>query len=182
MEILEDTSPNYANRTKFNILNSDVTIAFAVNFYSTGEVLTKKICVDLKKPIIHIPILTLTPKEASELIVIELNKIKLVLPFITINIAGNGIYTLNNKFKQKEIDDYVFETLQFVTENPTFKFKINLIRSGGQTGVDEAGIKAGLKLNIKSIAKLPLGFKYRGINGLDRESTLEETKNRLSNG
>lgn len=80
-----------------------------------------------------------------------------------INIAGNGIYTLN-KFNvtQTDCDNMIFNFLQ----------SLNLpsgttILSGGQTGVDESAIKAANNLNLNSKIYAPKSWKFRDINGKD---------------
>lgn len=94
---------------------------------------------------------------------------------ITVNIAGNGIYTLHkigSNITQIQIDEFVYEMLKLTVESPDLKVKIKLIRSGGQTGFDEAGIKAALKLKIPALVFAPKGWAFRPIsntNVLDEE-------------
>jgi 5'(3')-deoxyribonucleotidase len=56
--------------------------------------------------------------------------------------------------------------------------KIQSIRSGGQTGFDEAGLKAGLKLKINTIAYYPKGYRIRDLEG-DKTQTREQVFRRL---
>ena len=86
---------------------------------------------------------------------------------IELNIAGNGIYTFKNKMTQQQLDDYVYNLLFKVVNSPNLRTKINSIRSGGQTGIDESGAKAGVKLGLPTTVLAPLGWKFRDINSKD---------------
>lgn len=178
INILQHSSSSYKPRTEINVKSSDVTIAIAVNFNSAGEILTKNLSIKHKKKYISIyPSVPLYPN--IELLVSELNSIKLLIPEININIAGNGIYTLKGVMNQKYCDEYTYRLLKGVVEHPNLKNKIISIRSGGQTGFDEAGIKSGIKLGINTIALLPHGYLFRDIYGKDIKTTIEETTNRF---
>ena len=86
---------------------------------------------------------------------------------ISLNIAGNGIYTMKGKYTQEQVDDFTYELLNRVINSPNLKTKIESIRSGGQTGFDEAGTKAGIKLGLPTLTLAPKGWKFRDINGVD---------------
>lgn len=165
----EDTSYGYANRTKKNA-SADITFAFAVDFTTGGEVLTKKcvkeqgkiyVPVDLKnmnvdyeriyKIITHINQFAVQPKNGK----------------MTINIAGNGIYTLDKfGYSQDFVDEFIYEFLCAIFNDPHF-FAVQQIRSGGQTGIDESGLKAAEKLNIPAFCLAPKGWKFRNKFGQD---------------
>ncbi len=81
--------------------------------------------------------------------------------FITLNIAGNGIYTMKGIYKQKEVDAFTYDLLKEVVSSPNLKNKIGFIRSGGQTGFDEAGIKAGDMLGIPTLVYAPKGWRFK---------------------
>jgi hypothetical protein len=89
----------------------------------------------------------------------------------TLNIAGNGIYTLRGEWTQAQIDNYVEDTLNEILTHPKLKNRITEIRTGGQTGVDEAGAKAAIKLGkifgIKTTILAPKGWKFRDESGAD---------------
>lgn len=169
IQFQEDTSKGYAQRTKKNA-SCDATIAIATNFNTAGEVLTKKLVKEQNKK--YIPLdgnnLTITEERISK-IVDMLNSVNAK----TLNIAGNGIYTISGKYTQKEIDDFTYELIKQIVESPKLKNKITLIRTGGQTGFDEAGAKAGIKLNIPTVVLAPKGWKFRNINGIDISSEKE---------
>ena len=93
---------------------------------------------------------------------------ELYSPSLTLNIAGNGIYTLKGRYTQSQIDNFTYELLKAVTDSKDLIHPIELIRSGGQTGFDEAGIKAAIRLGIPAKILAPKGFKFRDENGADR--------------
>lgn len=152
---LEDSSSNYAHRTYINAYKSDATIAFAADFATKGEKCTKNAVIKAKK--IYIPIyifndINLYIKDISQ----KIKDCKIL------NIAGNSIMTLN-KFgiSQDNCDEIVFNLLYELIN----KYNCNFteIRSGGQTGFDESGIKAGNMLKIKTICYCPKGWRFRTI-------------------
>ena len=71
------------------------------------------------------------------------------------------------KITQEQIDKFTYDLLKAVIESPNLKTKIESVRSGGQTGFDEAGAKAGIKLGLLTIVLAPKGWTFRNINGQD---------------
>lgn len=177
----------YRERTIKNA-SADATIALATDFNSAGERLTKSSVLFQKKK--YIPIDTNSLDISDKLInsiIDNLNKTgKSVDLFngeksnITLNIAGNGIYTIKGKYTQKQIDDYTYNLLKQVISNPNLNVNIESIRSGGQTGFDEAGIKAANKLGIKSEILAPRGWVFRNVDGVDIHSE-QKFKERFNN-
>lgn len=159
----EDESTGYVGRTIKNA-SADATIAIAVNFETAGEKLTKSSVVNQGKKYIALDgnDLTIT-KERVDKIVRRLNEVNAT----TLNIAGNGLYTLKNRYTQAQIDGFVFLLLNEVVTHKDLITPITLIRTGGQTGFDEAGGKAGIKLNINTLILAPRGWKFRGLEGKD---------------
>ena len=49
----------------------------------------------------------------------------------------------------------------FTIYNCSICINITDIRSGGQTGADESGLKAAVKLGIKAICLCPKGWRFR---------------------
>lgn len=89
---------------------------------------------------------------------------------ITLNIAGNGIYTLmkaGSKITQEQLDKFVYEMLYAIITHPEFAFNVKMIRSGGQSGGDLSGNRAALKLGIPTKVLAPKGWLYREIEGID---------------
>jgi len=171
----EEQTTGYRNRTIKNA-SADATIAIAVDFNSAGEKLTKSSVLDQNKK--YIPInansLDITEERVNN-IVEELNSIPAKqgeifeggIKGISLNIAGNGIYTMKGKYTQQQIDIFTYELLKAVISSPKLKQKVSSIRTGGQTGFDEAGAKAGEKLGIPTIILAPKGWTLRTIEGQD---------------
>jgi hypothetical protein len=163
IDFQEESSSGYAERTKKNA-SADATIAIAVDFNSAGEILTKKSVLGQNKKYIPIDANTLTvTQERVDKIVEMLNSVNAK----TLNIAGNGIYTMKGKYTQQQVDDFTYDLLNQVVNSPNLKTKIESVRSGGQTGFDEAGAKAGIKLGLPTLVLAPKGWKFRNIEGQD---------------
>lgn len=154
---IEDSSSNYGHRTYVNAYSADATIAFAVDFTTAGEKCTKNAVLQANKIYIPINILDDVNSCISD-IALKLRNCK------TLNIAGNGIMTLNKYgISQNECDEIVYNFLYKLIHDYGCGFIE--IRSGGQTGFDESGIKASVMLGIKTICCFPKGWRYRGLNG-----------------
>jgi len=163
IDFQEDPNSGYAARTKINA-SADATIALAVDFNSAGEKLTKSSVLGQGKQYIAIDAnsMEVTDKRVNK-IVDMLNAVAAK----TLNIAGNGIYTMKGKYTQQQVDDFTYRLLKAVVESPNLKNKIISIRTGGQTGFDEAGAKTGIKLGIPTTVLAPRGWKFRNISGQD---------------
>lgn len=166
IEFKESENSGYKQRTIINA-SADATIAFAVDFTTAGEILTKKSVINQGKQ--YIPINANNLEVTEDRINIIVYKLNLVSAK-TLNIAGNGLYTLSklgNDYTQEQIDKFTFEILHATMIHPKLNNKIESIRSGGQSGFDEAGIKAAVKLGIPAIVLAPKGWRYRPSKGLD---------------
>lgn len=167
----EHTNSGYSGRTAENA-SAHITIAFAVNFLSAGEILTKKEV--LKKKKTYFPVDIKESLEIPDATITSLVKAmnsslrgSLFDEEISVNIAGNGIYTMSSQYPQKELDDMVYLTLKRCLEHPGLKVKIIQIRTGGQSGIDESGAKAGTRLGIPTLVLAPKGWKWRNALGQD---------------
>lgn len=155
--IIEDKDPGYPSRTYRNAL-ADITLVFAIDYTTSGELCTKKAVFSQNK---------MYQKATSDTFQYIIDSIvSLKKSEVTINIAGNGMYTFNkyNVTQDRlnyEVHTYL-EQLKISLENRDIK--ISLIRSGGQTGADEAGILAAIKLGIPALIVCPNGYRYRTIN------------------
>ena len=168
----EHPSTNYADRTKINA-SSDATIALATDFTSAGEKATKNSVEQQGKKYIPIDLnkgLDVTQERVNKLVQMlneSAGKDLFAKKEISLNIAGNGIYTMKGRYTQEQVDDFTYQLLKKAIESPDLKVKISSINTGGQTGLDEAGAKAGLKLGIPTKILAPKGWKFRDINGND---------------
>ena len=159
IDFLEHHSQDYPGRTHDNVVESDATIAFALDFESPGEKLTKYYCDKYHKPYIPVDLLIITNKDI-EVVIAALKKFEVK----TLNVAGNSIYTIARTIpkrpeasKQSIIDKVVYTTLASVF---TYYPALELIRSGGQSGADEAGLKAAVLLGLPAFCLAPKGWPY----------------------
>ena len=175
----EDKDHSYVPRTEVNAREADVTFAIALHFDSYGEKLTKDMAKKHGK--LYIPV---TPsgdiKDKAAKIVALLNKtFDGKKHSISFNIAGNGLSTMKGVMSQEQCDEFTCELLKEIVTHFNLKIKIKALRSGGQTGFDEAGIKAGLKLGIDTTAYYPNGYRIRDLES-DKKQTREEVFKRLN--
>lgn len=159
----------YKARTSYNAGVAEITIAFAVDPISGGEILTKNEVTRFNNLFISIDAngLKVSPTLVNNTIrLINEHKSKI----ISLNIAGNGIATIFKKqptYTQEMIDEFTFDFLQKVlTSKDLIKYVLS-IRSGGQTGFDEAGAKAGIRLGIATTVYAPKGWLFRTVAGND---------------
>lgn len=174
----ENSSSNYKMRTEENAKNADLTIAIALNFDTAGERLTKDLALrNGKKYLAIIP--EGDPIEKAARVAEKINEFDLPQQF-TLNIAGNSLHTIGEKMNQTQADEFTYLLLKRISQNPKLKSKIGFVRSGGQTGFDEAGAKAALKLGLTTIVHMPQGFKIRNQDGRDITMSLEHARLRFN--
>ncbi|HDR9105386.1 TPA: DUF4326 domain-containing protein [Burkholderia vietnamiensis] len=155
-------SYSYVPRTKENAYEADITVAFAVDFGTAGERLTKR---EAGHRYVGIPFGSDVEAAAR-----KLAKSLAHLPgeSRTLNVAGNGIYTLaEHGLDQARVNQWVFDVLSRVVEQVT----LSLIRSGGQTGIDQAGLVAALALGIPALGHYPKSFRRRNAQGNEVTAT-----------
>jgi hypothetical protein len=156
LTLIEHSSSSYSPRTYENAQKSDLTVAIAVDFHTAGERCT----INAAGPkYLAVPFTWGVERAAGHIKrhVFEKKAKKL-------NIAGNGIYTMHSYgYDQHTINQKVYEILKRVCD----EYAIEEIRSGGQTGVDIAGIVAGMALNIPTVGLFPKGWRQRFDNGFD---------------
>ncbi len=179
----EEQTSGYKNRTIKNA-SADVTIAIASDFNTAGEKLTKNSVLNQNK--LYLPVSTDIFSSSNDVnmmagrIVGEIRKLN--KKEITLNVAGNGIYSLKEVFPggQNSVDIFTLELFKNIINRLNEEnIKISLLRTGGQTGFDEAGAKAGVKLNIPTTILAPKGWVFRDINSKDI-SNEQQFKNRFS--
>lgn len=167
---------SYPSRTRENVTWSDMTLAFATDFETAGEKLTYREASKQGKyqNIFLFDDIEVTDEDikrnVSNLITAMSNdqayghKGKTIkTKNIKLNIAGNGIYTYKNK-TQEELNDIV---TKYIKELINQGISISEIRSGGQTGIDEAGIIAAQRLGIPNEVHSTSNFMFRDISGRD---------------
>lgn len=169
-EIREHKSASYAPRTYHNAASSDLTVAFATDFSTAGEKLTKKaaagkyVSIDLSMN--HI--------EAAR----ELYKACRKFDVKVLNIAGNGIYTLSKSgWTQQNLNHYLYDVVSLIHQH----WPLKAIISGGQTGVDMAGGVVAKFLNVPCTMTYPKGFKLRFEDGQDVEWSKDKIADLVGN-
>lgn len=177
--LLEDKSSGYKDRTEVNVQKSDVTFAIAIKFDSAGEKLTKQLATDNNKLYIPVHPSGSVKDKADKIVPIINSTFQGKKHSIVFNIAGNGIYTMKGHMSQEECDSFTYELLNAIVSHPDLKIIIKGIRSGGQTGFDEAGLKAGIKLKIDTTAYYPKGYIIRDLEG-DKTQSRKEVYKRLN--
>lgn len=155
----EHTQTGYAMRTWDNARLSDLTIAFAIDFTTPGEILTRKAAYG-KYLGINFDLLMTDINKATSILLKEMEKRKVRV----LNVAGNGIYSLKHLCNQSFVDDRLLLLFTIIILNYGNDFSI---RSGGQTGVDEAAVKAGDFLNMPTICLAPKHWMFRNAEGKD---------------
>lgn len=170
-----ESAGGYQVRTSENANAPDVdfTLSFAVDFTTYGERSTAKAAGD---SLIKIPLplnrngagLDCSPaaiKAAVDTICDMLPDEYLQGEEFGLNIAGNGIYSLAaSGVSQKQCDEFVTKTLAGLVRRGA---AISSIRTGGQTGIDEAGAVAGCALGVQTTVHAPKEWQFRGVDGQD---------------
>lgn len=173
LELREHSSGNYQHRTKYNATVSDLTVALAVDFQTAGEKLTKRVSKDKYLGFL----LSETFGEHPLHIAAKIKKWCIDKDVRTLNIAGNGIYTLAKyDWSQEKINIFIYTVLKALKNSGITK-----IVSGGQTGVDYAGLVAGYSLGYDVCGTFPKGFRQRDQYGVDYTQTELEVRRRIMN-
>jgi hypothetical protein len=170
LSLLAHRSPTYPPRTFENAQSSDLTLALALDFTTAGERLTKKAAGDRY---LGLP-LTLDPLDAGRALWSALHALGKPRP--RLNIAGNGIYSLLDAgWTQARVNAHVFALLTPVHQH----LPLGQIRSGGQTGVDWAGLAAGVALGVPTLGLFPNGFLQRDGAGQEAQHRPSDLRARL---
>jgi hypothetical protein len=165
MKIVEHESTQYKPRTVHNAHTADLTVAFAEDFSSAGEKLTKREAGD-RYVAIH---LSTDPLVAARMLYAACKKHNVS----TLNVAGNGIYSLSGEWSQGQLSDkQKFEYLDEGSIINEFQVSLNQwvymviskvhefwpltnLISGGQTGADWAGGIAGEAIGLNVTMTFP---------------------------
>lgn len=173
LTVNEHSSEKYPPRTAYNAKSAGVTLALAVDLTTAGEQLTKRLAEDryigfeLKDDTNSIDIARALYRKMKE------DNVD------TLNIAGNGIYTLSKHgCSQQFINQFVYEIVAQVHHF----LPIRKIYTGGQSGADIAGAVAGFALDIPTEVTLPKGFKQRFENNVDVNGTREGVVAQIEQG
>ena len=172
--IMEDSARNYGHRTWANAAWSDLTLALATDFSSPGEVTTRRAAGDkylryqltsnLKR------LITFNQdgeREARKIARMIRNHTCYKEDGIRLNIAGNGLVTLlKSGVDTRTVAAFISNIFTACKDEGV---KILEVRSGGQSGVDEAGIIAAQRNKMKCSILAPKGFRWRDKKGDEKE-------------
>lgn len=149
LQLVAHAEYSYVPRTTENAKGADVTVAFAVDFNTAGERLTKR-----EAGVRYVGITYgIDPAVAAA----SLLKFLVERKGSSLNVAGNGIYTFAENLKLSEVvaqaqaNQWVFDVLSRVVA----KIPLVSLRSGGQTGIDQAGLVAAVALGIPALGLYP---------------------------
>lgn len=171
LTLLEDTASSYAPRTKANARAADLTVAFALDFTTGGEVLTHKVA-GQRYVAIHLG----APIDASAATLAAALRAHGAQ---SLNVAGNGIYRLaQHGWDQSTVDQWVHAVLDATIAMQPFQS----VRSGGQTGADLAGGIAALALGLPTTLLFPKGFLQRDADGRDATHRFGEIWKQIEEG
>lgn len=160
LEIKQHSDSGYASRTCANAIEADLTAAFAIDFNSPGEALTRKMAGAKYVSIA----LSMDPLDAAR----KLFKALRYFNARSLNIAGHGLPTLAaHGWTQESVNAWLFEVMVTVCKH----WQLASVRSGGQKGVDIAGLACAYALCIPAFGLLPRGYVQRDRDGTDREHT-----------
>lgn len=169
--VVEHPSPNYGPRTKHNADAAGLTVAIASDFTTAGEKLTARVA---EGKYLGIPLDVASINAGT-----RIAKAMRALETTTLNVAGNGIYTLDQRgITQSKINQHVYEAIKTAHE----LLPITKVVTGGQTGVDIAGAVAARALGIPVEVTMPKGLKQRGVDGVDRAMTAAQIERQIETG
>lgn len=172
LRVVEHSSAKYTPRTYLNANTADLTVAFAVDFGTAGEKCTHRAAGEAYVGIT----LSTEPIEAARSLYRACRKTCFVK---VLNVAGNGIYTLSaHGWTQSQVNQYVYDVLKVLHKH----HPLTTIISGGQTGVDIAGIVAAQALGIDAVATLPKGYLQRAADKIDRCMTQQAIIDQINAG
>ena len=172
-------SSAYNVRTMDVISASDITISLAYNQNTPGEKLTRSFTTELNQ----------SPQERAKIIPLqwkpqiskrEVDVVALIIDSklgkvktkdqprsFVLNIAGNGIANFPHNTNQGIVDYTVYEFIKNLNERLNKRYNINITKivTGGQTGVDEAGTKAGMRVGIPTQVIAPSNWGFTNHSG-----------------
>ncbi|MDR2188667.1 MAG: DUF4326 domain-containing protein [Azonexus sp.] len=169
--VRQHSASGYRERTALNA-RADTTVAIAADFTTAGERLTARMA---GEKLFKIGIDIANLKAAGE----RLAAFMAERGASSLNVAGNGIYTLAKRGMSQEA---VNRAVYLIIAAAHAKHSIKRIVSGGQTGVDIAGAVAAAKLGIPATITLPKGYLQRDEAGVDKQMSPQEIDAQILRG
>ena len=172
--IMEDSARNYGHRTWANAAWSDITLALATDFSSPGEITTRRAAGDkylryqLTRNLKSLTTFGQEGRKAARQIARMIREHTCYKEDgIRLNIAGNGLVTLlKSGVDTRTVAAFIGLIFSACKEEGV---KILEVRSGGQSGVDEAGIIAAQRAQMQCSILAPKGFRWRDKKGDEKE-------------
>lgn len=165
LTVMESYSPKFHDRTVENARWADFTVAFAVDFTSPGERLTataagnEYLPFDLPHDGAGLEDDALRRRMAT----ILARRLESRADPVRLNVAGSTAADLSRHgISQEQADAFVTDVLGRAVDEG---LRIQELRTGGQSGIDEAGTKAALALGIPASQVVPRGFLYLDASG-----------------
>lgn len=165
LTVMESYSPKFHDRTVENARWADFTVAFAVDFTSPGERLTATAAGEEYLPFD-------LPHSGEELedeglrrrmATILARRLESRTDPVRLNVAGSTAADLSRHgISQEQADAFITDVLGRAVDEG---LRIQELRTGGQSGIDEAGTKAALALGIPASQVVPRGFLYLDESG-----------------
>jgi Circularly permutated YpsA SLOG family len=169
LQLTEHHIPGYRARTLVNAAAADLTVAFAADFGTAGEFLTRKAAGRN-----YLAISLSTPTEAAGQALADCMRTR---EAFALNVAGNGISTLvTHGWTQESVNIWVYQVLHFANQ----AIPIKALRSGGQTGTDIAGLVAACELSIPALGYFPKGFIQRGADHIDCHHSPDQVRQQVA--
>lgn len=167
--VVEHPLDSYRERTLLNVASAPVTVAFAADFTTAGELLTARAA---GLNFCRVSLIEDSVEQAIKKLVAAHRGRK----GMALNVAGNGLQTLSKHgISQDQVDSFVFEVLSEAYKLCYF----SLIRSGGQTGADTSGLLSAIVLGIPAVGLYPKNFRRRDATGRDFYATAKEIEEEL---
>lgn len=161
IRFIEDTG-SYAHRTRANAQWADLTVAIAVDLNTSGEQLTRDSAGDRYLGLTIPNGLRIGEDRLVKTAIAHgiktadwINENVINPDGVKINIAGNGMRTLaKNGISQETVDYFMGIFVKALYDKlDAYDFPIMEVRSGGQTGIDEAAIKAKMEETVRSLGE-----------------------------
>ena len=165
LTVMESYSPKFHDRTVENARWADFTVAFAVDFTSPGERLTATAAGNEYLPfdLPHDGAGLEDDALRRRMAIILSRRLESMTEPVRLNVAGSTAADLaRHGISQEQADSFVTDVLARALDEGLV---IGELRSGGQSGIDEAGTKAALALGIPASQVVPRGFLYLDESG-----------------
>ena len=169
LKVVAHPAGSYPPRTRYNASLADLTVAFAIDFSSPGERLTRTAAAS-RYVAIHF---SDGPAAGAATLISALRDHQCR----TLNVAGHSLQTLlRHGVSESACNEYVHRVLSEALK----VWPVGRVVSGGQTGVDLAGAVSASVLGIEAELTLPAGFLQRDAQGRDAQHTEAEIREHVA--